>query len=271
MTSNPSVRIDLLETARSDLQFERETNSLLSAANEQLNTENESLRAGCRRLERSCRVVLQRETALLAELKLRTEERDRCNRLLYLLDTLDTRTGPLPPELQALQLSTRGTLHRVMRLYTNHDHRVLAQPSPRWLDSSTIILNAPVTAPQASRLPEQANCAINECQVCHLPRITVSKQPDGRHVCSSCLTTEFVPRRPSAPPPQTLPGLPRRPQEKAPLVIDEVAELCEICYEAPKTTALVPCGHVFCTNCAETCLHCFKCRVHVSCRLRLYM
>ena len=46
--------------------------------------------------------------------------------------------------------------------------------------------------------------------------------------------------------------------------------MCAVCFEAPKNTALVPCGHSLCERCAERVDKCPTCRVVVSQRLRTF-
>ena len=46
--------------------------------------------------------------------------------------------------------------------------------------------------------------------------------------------------------------------------------ICVVCFEAPKNTALVPCGHTLCERCAERIDKCPTCRVVVKQRLRTF-
>ena len=48
---------------------------------------------------------------------------------------------------------------------------------------------------------------------------------------------------------------------------------CAVCYTREQATVLVPCGHVFCTSCAEraTRSRCHTCRTRVDSSMRIYV
>lgn len=48
-------------------------------------------------------------------------------------------------------------------------------------------------------------------------------------------------------------------------------EACEICLVNKKTIALVPCGHVWCSECASKVQTCPTCRANIISRLRIYI
>lgn len=49
------------------------------------------------------------------------------------------------------------------------------------------------------------------------------------------------------------------------------AMLCKVCMDASLDTALLPCGHLLCSSCAERLTECPTCRQHVEQRHRIYM
>merc|ERR1719320_111472 len=62
-----------------------------------------------------------------------------------------------------------------------------------------------------------------------------------------------------------------RAQEQI-LAAQRELELCSVCLEFPKTSAIDPCGHQFCDECLNKnpTDFCFTCRGTISKRLRLY-
>jgi len=51
-------------------------------------------------------------------------------------------------------------------------------------------------------------------------------------------------------------------------------EKCAVCYTRDRAVAFVPCGHVFCTSCAERgqrANRCFTCRQPVDEKIRVYI
>ena len=46
---------------------------------------------------------------------------------------------------------------------------------------------------------------------------------------------------------------------------------CSICMENPITTAIIPCGHTFCSNCIHTTNTCHICRVQIGSKLRIFI
>lgn len=44
---------------------------------------------------------------------------------------------------------------------------------------------------------------------------------------------------------------------------------CAVCMDNPKNTAIVPCGHQFCAQCAQRLHRCPMCRGRIQHRLRL--
>lgn len=49
----------------------------------------------------------------------------------------------------------------------------------------------------------------------------------------------------------------------------EVEILCTVCTENPRSVVLVPCGHFFCSKCAESATKCPKCQAEIESRLKI--
>ena len=52
---------------------------------------------------------------------------------------------------------------------------------------------------------------------------------------------------------------------------EEPHEECAVCLEHPRSCALIPCGHVFCSKCAALMVDCPVCRCRRDATLQLYL
>ena len=45
---------------------------------------------------------------------------------------------------------------------------------------------------------------------------------------------------------------------------------CKICFDSHISTVLIPCGHMYCSNCVENITNCYYCRQQIEKKQKLY-
>ena len=111
-----------------------------------------------------------------------------------------------------------------------------------------------------------------QCDGCHLSMATVERRSDGRDLCKRCFGLSAPRTLPTslgkaAPTTIVLTDEFPEPPTPNPYATDEMPDPCEVCYDAAKNTACVPCGHRFCASCAVLTTDCMICRAHVTNRI----